>query len=109
MTNLELWLLFVVIGFGTFVVRVSFIQLHDKAEAMIQRSKSILILLPTAVLAALCMPGILFRQPVSENELDYVQMAAAVVAVVMTRLTKSVVWPVIGGMLCLWLLRLIVT
>lgn len=105
MSNTELWLLFFAIGLGTFLVRLSFIQLHGSAEALIHRSKHILMMLPPAILAALCIPAILFNRPLTEYHLDYTQVAAAIVTILITRFSKSVFWPVVGGMLCLWGIR----
>lgn len=103
--NLQLWILFFAVGLGTFLIRLSFIQLHGSAEALIKRSKHILMLLPPAILAALCIPAIIFTRPLTEYQVDYFQLAAALVAILVARFSKSVFWPVAGGMLCLWLLR----
>ncbi len=105
MTNTELWLLFFAVGLGTFLVRLSFIQLHGSAEALIRRSKPILMMLPPAILAALCIPAILFTRPLTDYQLNYDQIIAAIVTILITRFSKSVFWPVVGGMLCLWALR----
>lgn len=105
MDNLTLWGLFFAIGLGTFLVRLSFIQLHGSTEALIQRSKHILMLLPPAILAALCIPAILFSRPLTDYQLEYSQLAAALVAILIARFSRSVFWPVVAGMLCLWGLR----
>ena len=107
MTNIELWLLFFAIGLGTFLIRLSFIQLHGSADALIQRSKYTLMMLPSAILAALCIPAVLFIRPLAEFQFSYSQFAAAIVTILIARFSKSVFWPVIGGMICLWLLRYI--
>jgi len=105
--NLQLWLLFVAVGVGTFLIRLSFIQLHGSAEALINRSKHILMLLPPAILAALCIPAIVFSRPLTDYQVEYFQLAAALVAILIARFSRSVFWPVVGGMFCLWLLRFI--
>lgn len=107
MDNLTLWLLFFAVGLGTFLVRLSFIQLHGSTEALIQRSKNILMLLPPAILAALCIPAIVFSRPVTEYQIDPVQLLAAAVTILIAKFSRSVFWPVVGGMLCLWLLRIL--
>ena len=105
MDNLNLWLLFIAAGLGTFLIRLSFIQFHGSTEALIQRSKNILTLLPPAILAALCAPGIVFTRPTTEYQIDIAQLAAAGVAIVIAKCSPRVFWPVVGGMLCLWLLK----
>lgn len=105
MDNLTLWMLFFAAGLGTFLVRLSFIQFHGSTEALIQRSKNVLMLLPPAILAALCIPAIVFTRPATEYQIDPVQLMAAAVAILIAKFSRSVFWPVVGGMLCLWLLR----
>ena len=105
--NQQLWLLFFAVGLGTFLIRLSFIQLHGSAEDLIRRSKHILMLLPPAILAALCIPAIIFTRPLTDYHVDYSQLAAALVAILIARFSRSVFWPVAGGMLCLWMLHFI--
>lgn len=105
MDNPTLWMLFFAAGLGTFLVRLSFIQFHGSTEALIQRSKNVLMLLPPAILAALCIPAIVFTRPATEYQVDPVQLIAAAVAILIAKFSRSVFWPVVGGMLCLWLLR----
>ena len=105
MDNLTLWLLFFAAGLGTFLIRLSFIQFHGSTEALIQRSKTILALLPPAILAALCIPGIVFSRPTNDFNIEPAQLIAAAVAIVIAKFSRSVFWPVVGGMLCLWLIR----
>ena len=105
MTNTQLWLLFLAIGLGTFLVRLSFIQLQGNANAFTQRAKHVLMIMPPAILAALCIPAVLFDQTLTSPFFSYQQIAAAIVTVLIARYSSSVFWPVIGGMACLWLLR----
>jgi len=105
--NLQLWLLFFAVGLSTFLIRLSFIQFHGSTEALIQRSKHILMLLPPAILAALCIPAVIFTRPLTAYQVDYFQLLAALVAILIAKFSRSVFWPVMGGMLCLWLLRFI--
>ena len=107
MDNLTLWMLFFAVGLGTFLVRLSFIQLHGSTEALIKRSKNVLMLLPPAILAALCIPAIVFTRPVNEYQIDPVQLIAAAVTILIAKFSRSVFWPVVGGMLCLWMLRIL--
>ncbi len=105
MDNLNLWLLFFAAGLGTFLIRLSFIQLHGSTQALIERSKYILALLPPAILAALCIPGIVFSRPTFEYQVEPAQLVAALVAILIAKFSRSVFWPVVGGMICLWLLQ----
>lgn len=105
MDTFTLWLLFFAVGLGTFLVRVSFIELHGATRELLDRSNDILMLLPPAILAALCIPAILFTRPTTQYQLDIAQVLAALVCVLIAKFNRSVFWPVVGGMICLWLLR----
>lgn len=105
MDTATLWLLFFAVGLGTFLVRVSFIELHGATRELLDRSKDILMLLPPAILAALCVPAILFTRPATEYQMDIAQILAALVCILIAKFSRSVFWPVVGGMICLWLLR----
>lgn len=100
-----LWLLFLAVGLGTFLVRLSFIQLHGTTQALLQRSRTVLMLLPPAILAALCIPAVLFARPVTNYQLEPVQLVAAAVTILIAKYSRSVFWPIVGGMGCLWLSR----
>lgn len=102
MSTETLWGLFVVVGLGTFLIRVSFIQFHSSMQWLLKRSSQVLMLLPPAILAALCVPAILFQHPFTAWVPDYPQMLAALTTVLVARYSGSVFWPVITGMTCLW-------
>jgi len=105
MDTLTLWALFFAVGLATFLVRLSFIQWHDSTQGLLKRSRTVLTLLPPAILAALCIPSILFSRPVTDYHFEPLQLVAALVAIIIAKLSRSVLWPVLGGMLCLWLIR----
>ena len=109
MDNLTLWGLFFAVGLGTYLVRLSFIQLHGSTQALLERSKTILMLLPPAILAAICIPAIVFQRPTTEYQLDWIQILAGLVTVLIAHFSRSVFWPVVGGMLCLWLARWLIS
>lgn len=105
MDNLTLWSVFFAVGIGTYLVRLSFIQLHGSTQALLERSKHILMLLPPAILAALCIPAVIFQRPSTDYQLDWVQILAGLVTILIAHFSRSVFWPVVGGMICLWLMR----
>ncbi len=102
MSTETLWGLFMIVGLGTFLIRVSFIQFHGSMQWLLKRSSQVLMLLPPAILAALCVPAILFQRPTTAWVPDYSQILAALVTVLVARHSGSVFWPVITGMACLW-------
>lgn len=107
MDTLSLWLLFLLAGFGTFLIRLSFIELHGSTQKLLERSRNILALLPPAILAALCMPAIIFSHSPGGDVIDIAQTSAAAGAVIVAILSRNVFWPIATGMLILWFLRLV--
>ncbi|WP_286238861.1 AzlD domain-containing protein [Neptuniibacter halophilus] len=105
MNTTELWFLFAAVGLATFLVRLSFIQFHARTDTLIQRYRHVLSLLPAVILAALCAPSLLFSRPIAEFSISAEQLAAATVTIVIARFSRSVLWPVAGGMLTLWMLN----
>lgn len=105
MDNSALWMVFLAVGLGTFLLRVSFIELHATLGAHLDRIKPVLLLLPAAILAALCMPAIVFSKQGSEYSLAPSQWLAALCCILVAKLTHNVFWPILAGMLCLWLTR----
>ncbi|MCV6590100.1 MAG: AzlD domain-containing protein [Marinobacterium sp.] len=103
--TLMLWLLFLAAGLGTFLIRLSFIELHGSTRHLLERSRHLLAVLPPAILAALCVPAILFSRPATDYQWAPMQIVAALVTVLIARFSRSVFWPVVAGMLCLWLLN----
>lgn len=102
MDTTTLWLLFLAAGLGTFLIRLSFIEWHGRTRHLLERSRNLLLMLPPAILAALCIPAILFDRPTTEYQLAPEQIAAALVTILIARFSRSVFWSVVGGMLCLW-------
>ena len=57
MDTVTLWLLFFAVGLGTFLVRVSFIELHGATRELLDRSKDILMLLAACDSGGTLYPG----------------------------------------------------
>ncbi|MEH6578473.1 MAG: AzlD domain-containing protein [Amphritea sp.] len=100
-----LWGVFLAVGLGTFLIRLSFVQLHGSMQSVLERCQSILILLPPAILAALCIPSILFEKSATDYVPDLPQVLAAVVTMLLAKFSRSVFWPIVGGMGALWFSR----
>lgn len=95
------WLLVVVLGLGTFGLRLSFIGLHGRIDGFPPRVERALSFVPAAVLAALVLPDVVsLGGPVVEPRL----VAGALAAVVAWR-TGSMLATIGVGMGTLWLVR----
>lgn len=104
MTPLTSWLVVLAAGFGTFLIRLSFIQLAGgrKLPPAFVRA---LRFVPAAVLSAIILPAVL-RLP--DGTLDYdpgnPKVIAAIIAAVIAWTTKNALFTILGGMAAFWLL-----
>lgn len=102
---MEIWLIALGIGLGTFVIRLSFIAFFGRREvpAVILRA---LRFIPPAVLAALVAPAVLTRGGALQISPLNPQIWAALAAGLAAWRTRSVLLTILVGMASLWLLTL---
>lgn len=107
MSTTSLWLTIIVIGAGTFALRVSFIHLLARISvpALLQRA---LRFVPPAVLAALVLPAILRSGGALDLSLDNFRLIAGALAALVAWWTRNVLLTLAIGMGTLWLLNAIV-
>mgnify|MGYP001104848787 CR=1 FL=1 len=98
----NLWLIMVIIGGGTFVIRFSFIWLFGRGTIRpgIQRT---LRFVPAAVLSALIMPSFVLSQQVGWS-LANPRLWAGLVAAGVAARTHNVLLTILAGMGTLWVL-----
>ena len=97
------WLLMAAAGFGTFLLRLSFLALvRGEVPPLMQR---ILRLAPAAVLAALVLPALApVTDAAANSPAGWTRPAAAVVAVLVAVRSGSMLATLVAGMAALWLL-----
>ncbi|WMC11667.1 AzlD domain-containing protein [Oceanimonas pelagia] len=105
MNSVELWLLFVGVGIGTFAIRLSFIQLHGSLSFNMAKCQKVFSLLAPAVLAALSVPAIIFQQGNTMATQSGAQLVAAAVTALWAWYSKGVFWPLMAGMGTFWLIK----
>jgi len=100
---MNVWLIMIALGLGTFIIRFSFIALFGKREVppLLQRG---LRLVPASVLFALVVPQILTRDNAVDLSLSNPRLIAGVVAGMVAWRTKNVVLTILSGMIVLWLM-----
>ena len=100
-----LWIIMMVIGAGTFLIRFSFIWLFGLGEVhpAVQRA---LRLVPPSVLSALVLPSIVFPQQAAFSMVSPRLWAGVIAALVAWR-TKNVLYTIVSGMASLWLFSLL--
>ena len=101
------WLLMLIAGAGTFLLRLSFMGLvRGDVPPLLQR---ILRLVPAAVLAALVVPAVVPADAAAMSTPDgWVRPAAAVLATLIALRTGSIFATLAVGMAALWLLTLLI-
>jgi branched-subunit amino acid transport protein len=97
------WLVAVLLGLGTFLIRFSFILIVDKVsfpEAVVRMLRFI----PASVLPAIIVPAVLLHGT-DGNPVGLARPVAALVAVLVAWKTRSILVTILSGMGVLWLLR----
>lgn len=99
-----LWLLIVVIGLGTFALRLSFIHFWGRIE-LPQIVHRALRFIPAAVLAALVVPALVRPEGVIDFSPHNLRLIAGLLAAAVALLTRNVLFTLAAGMAALWLLQ----
>jgi branched-subunit amino acid transport protein len=96
----EIWLIIVIMGIGTFLIRFSFLGLigDRPMPAFVLR---LLRYTPVAVLPGMVAPLVLW--PAATNgDFDPVRMVAAVATILIGIWTRNVLWAILGGAVTLY-------
>ncbi len=106
MSESIIFLTIISIGLVTYAVRVSFILLLGKIELphLVERA---LRLVPAAVLPALVVPALLYRNGLIDVSLGNERLISGVMAIVVVWYTRNVLLTIAVGMGTLWLLQAI--
>ncbi|CAI8964914.1 Branched-chain amino acid transport protein (AzlD) [compost metagenome] len=104
MSDLSLWGLFLAVGLGTFVMRLSFVELYGRLRipALLRRA---LLYVPASVLAALVLPAVVYPGGQGEFVLANAQIPAAILAAWVAWKTRNTLLTLAVGMGALWLLK----
>jgi branched-subunit amino acid transport protein len=100
-----MWLTIFALGLGTYLLRASFLLGIEFFGGLPETVKSVLPLVPLAVLTALAAPylalpdGSLSIHPANE------QLVAGLAAFVVARITENLILTIAGGMAVLWTLQ----
>jgi branched-subunit amino acid transport protein len=107
MDSLNLWLILIVGGLGTYLLRLSFILIfqHFKMPDFMER---ILRLVPPAVFSAIVLPELLVRDGSVQFSVSNLRLIAGLLAAVIALKTRNVLVTIASGMVILWLLQFVV-
>lgn len=101
------WVVTLVIGLGTFALRLSFIHLWGRIQ-LPQIVHRALRYIPAAVLAALVVPALIRPEGMVDFSLHNLRLFAGVLAAAVALLTRNVLFTIAAGMAALWLLQALV-
>lgn len=107
LSSAGLWLLILLIGLGTFALRLSFIHFWGRIE-LPQIVHRALRFIPAAVLAALVVPALIRPEGTIDLSLHNLRLIAGLLAAVVAMLTRNVLFTLAAGMAALWLLQALV-
>ncbi|MNN32655.1 Branched-chain amino acid transport protein (AzlD) [compost metagenome] len=108
MSDWSLWVMFLAVGIGTFVMRLSFVELYGRWRIPTLLSRA-LVYVPASVLAALVLPAVVYLHGQGEFAFDNPQIPAAIIAAWIAWKTRSTVLTLAVGMAALWGFKLIVS
>lgn len=99
-----IWLLFLAIGLGTFLLRFLFIYLFGKIE-MPDWLRRALRFVPAAALAALVFPALTHSAGHLDFSLNNLRLLAGLGGAVVAWKTRNVLLTILVGMILLWILE----
>ena len=104
MSTSTVWLVILAMGLVTYALRLSFIALSGRLTMppFIQRA---LRFVPAAVLSAIVVPALVFREGDLDLSFGNGKLLAGLLAGVVAWYTKSIIWTIIAGMVALWTLQ----
>lgn len=104
MNRLSVWLLFIALALGTFVLRFSFIYLFGKVD-MPDWLRRALRFVPASVLAALVFPALTYPNGALDLSLGNIRLLAGIGGALVAWRTKNVLWTIAVGMVLFWILQ----
>jgi branched-subunit amino acid transport protein len=107
MSDWSLWGMFLVIGLGTFAMRLSFVELYGRLRIPPLLSRA-LVYVPASVLAALVLPAVVYPNGHGAFVIDNPQIPAAIIAAWVAWKTRNTILTLIAGMGVVWLIKFLV-
>lgn len=103
MTTASFWLLIVLAGLGTLVIRLAPVIAHGRVPTppLVTR---LLAFVPPAAMAALIVPGALYVKTAAGYDVSPARIVAAAVALAVALRWRNVLLTLAAGMLTLWVL-----
>lgn len=101
LTRTEIWAIIAILGVGTYLIRLSFLAFAGSAARFPDWAMRLLRYVPVTVLPALVAPMVVWPKATG-GEADPVRLAAALAALGVGALTRSLFWAVAAGFAALF-------
>lgn len=101
---LKFWVIVVVLGVCTYVIRASFIVLMN-GRRLNGVWPHVLRFIPASILATLSIPALIFARSGSNEWADPERMIAGILAIVVACYSRNILLTISSGMAMLWFLR----
>ena len=101
---MNIWLIIIIAGLFTFLIRYSFIALVDRFDLPDWLSRS-LKYVPPSVLMVIALQSVLYPSGTLEISLGNIRLWAAVIAALVAWKTRSIMITILAGMAILLLLQ----
>jgi branched-subunit amino acid transport protein len=102
------WAVIVGVGVATYLVRLSFIYLFGRIDAVPPAVTRALRYVPAAVLAALVVPSVVTVEPTAVGTLTTDRFLAGTAAALVAWRTGDVTATIVVGLVALWVVRFVV-
>lgn len=103
----EIFTIILVLGLGTFAMRLSFIYLFGRVQPPKSLAKP-LRFVPVAALTALVLPALLFPEGNVDISPANPRFYAGLLAFIVAYRTRSVLWTLLVGMVAFWILSALI-
>ncbi len=101
---MNLWILLILGGLATYLMRLSFIALFGRIAIPLWLQRS-LRYVPPAVLSAIVFPELIVRQGKVDLSVGNERLIAGVVAALVAWRTRNALWTILAGMAVLYMLQ----
>lgn len=101
---MTLWLILFLAGLLTFAIRFSFLANAERFDLQ-PALRRMLRFVPVAVLTALFVPDLIYRQQVMAFSIENHRLLAGLLAIVVAWVTRNTLLTIAAGMMALWLLQ----
>lgn len=105
MSDVNIWLLILVMGLGTFLLRLSFIQFGDYVDNLPDIASDVLELIPVAVLAALVIPRLFVPDGSGVQVFGNVYLLTGILACIVAWWSRNLLLTIILGMGFFWTIQ----